>query len=146
MTGFEGEWDARVRDGSRADAHARRTGSRFPPVEEVLWRAARAGTLVRFFPTSSHNSLRLATSSDMTTAQDVGPCIVYRYDDPARPDRRAEYWVWDVWPQDPLRKPVLRTHDVVAAVRELERLTARLTPAAGPHPAPDRGRGTGSHA
>ncbi|WP_314247705.1 hypothetical protein [Streptomyces sp. DSM 40907] len=55
------------------------------------------------------------------TAAYLGPCIAYCCDDFKAPDRRPEYWVWDVWPQNRLRKPVLRTCDVHAAVRELER-------------------------
>ncbi|MFF4445190.1 hypothetical protein [Streptomyces sp. NPDC001502] len=59
----------------------------------------------------------------------MGPCIAYCYDDCKAQDRRPEYRVWDVWQQDRLRKPVLRTYDVQAAVRERERLTADFTPA-----------------
>ncbi|MEV6534299.1 hypothetical protein AB0M86_32720 [Streptomyces sp. NPDC051639] len=40
------------------------------------------------------------------------------------PVRRPQYWVRDVWSGDRFRKPVLRTYDVHAAVRELERPTA----------------------
>ncbi|WP_328787127.1 hypothetical protein [Streptomyces sp. NBC_00273] len=124
------EWDAIVRHAPMSDSHSRCTDSWVPPVEELLWRTARASALVRFFPFSSHNCLRLATSSDFATAETLGPCIVYCYDDFKAPDRRPEYWVRDVWPQDPSREPVLRTYDVDAAVRELERLTADFTPAA----------------
>ncbi|MFE5138402.1 hypothetical protein ACFRDV_12090 [Streptomyces fagopyri] len=124
MTELGSEWDARIRQTPETDAYYRRINSWVPPVEELLWRTARASTLVRFFPSSSHNSLRLTTSCDFATAEDVGPCIVYRYDDCTSPERRPQYWVWDAWPRDWLRKPVLRTYDVHAAVRELERLTA----------------------
>ncbi|MFF4393228.1 hypothetical protein ACFY0G_41930 [Streptomyces sp. NPDC001552] len=131
MTEPDLEWDAIVRHAPMSDSHGRSINSWVPPVEELLWRTARASTLVRFFPFSSHNCLRLATSSDLlATAETLGPCIVYCYDDFKAPDRRPEYWVWDVWPQDPSREPVLRTYDVDAAVRELERLTADFTPAA----------------
>ncbi|MFI8387879.1 hypothetical protein [Streptomyces sp. NPDC085540] len=124
-------WDVRIRHAPKTDNHCRSINSWVPPVVELLWRTARASTLVRFFPFSSHNSLRLATSSDFfATAETLGPCIVYCYDDVKAPDRRPEYWVWDVWPQEPSREPVLRTYDVEAAVRELERLTADFTPAA----------------
>ncbi|GGS20537.1 hypothetical protein Snoj_21330 [Streptomyces nojiriensis] len=51
-------------------------------------------------------------------------------DDFEAPDRRPEFRVRDVRPQDRSREPVLWTYDVHAAVRELERLTADLTPAA----------------
>ncbi|MFF4421829.1 hypothetical protein ACFY04_13750 [Streptomyces sp. NPDC001549] len=129
MTETDLEWEARVRHASEADSRGRSINSWVPPVEELLWRTARASALARFFPFSSHNSLRLATSSDFATADNLGPCILYCYDDFKVPDRRPEYWVWDVWPQDLLRKPVLRTYDVHAAVRELERLTADFTPA-----------------
>ncbi|MFF4977013.1 hypothetical protein [Streptomyces sp. NPDC001083] len=54
----------------------------------------------------------------------MGPCIVFRYDDSTSPERRPEYWVWDVWPRNLIREPALRTYDVHAAVRESERLTA----------------------
>lgn len=81
------EWDARIRQTPEADAYYRRIDSWVPPVEELLWRTARASTLVRFFPSSSHNSLRLTTSCDFATAEDVGPCIVYRYDDCTSPER-----------------------------------------------------------
>ncbi|MCF3131501.1 hypothetical protein [Streptomyces olivochromogenes] len=102
-----------------------------PPVEELLWRMAKASTLVRFLPFSSHNSLRLARAFDFAggDVDILDPCLLYRYDDYESPDRRPEYWVWDVWPQDWLRKPVLRTYDVRAAVHELERLTADFGPA-----------------
>ncbi|MFJ3880759.1 hypothetical protein ACIPW5_25280 [Streptomyces sp. NPDC090077] len=124
MTEVDPEWDARIRHAAETDSHHRCINSWVPPIEELLWRTARSSTLVRFFPFSSHNSLCLATSSDFATAECLGPCIVYCYDDYNSPNRRAEYWVWDMWPQDRLRKPVLRTYDVHAAVRELERLTA----------------------
>ncbi|WP_158820756.1 MULTISPECIES: hypothetical protein [unclassified Streptomyces] len=55
---------------------------------------------------------------------------MYCYDDFDAPDRRPQYWVRDVWPQDPSREPVLRTYGVDVAVRELERLTVDFTPAA----------------
>lgn len=115
---------------AEADSHSRCINSWVPPVEELLWRTARASALVRFFPFSSHNSLRLAMSSDFVTDGYLGPCIVYCYDDFEAPDRRPEYRVWDVWPQDPSHEPVLRTYDVDAAVRELERLTVDFTPVA----------------
>ena len=124
MTEVDPEWDARIRYALETDSRSRSVNSWVPPVEELLWRPARASTLVCFFPFSSHNSLRLATSSDFATAEHLGPCIVYCYDDYNIPDRRPEYWVWDVWPQDRLRKPVLRTYGVHAAVCDLERLTA----------------------
>lgn len=124
MTEVDLEWDARIRHAPKADGHCRSVNSWVPPVVELLWRTARASTLVRFFPFSSHNSLRLRASSDFATAENLGPCIVYCYDDFKAPDRRPEHWVRDVRPQDRSREPVLRTYDVDAAVRELERLTA----------------------
>ncbi|WP_033216396.1 hypothetical protein [Streptomyces virginiae] len=131
MTETDREWDARIRHAPTSDSRSRCGDSWVPPVEELLWRTARASTLARFFPFSSHNSLRLATSPDIfATAAYLDPCIVYCYDDFEAPDRRPEYWVRDVWPQDLSREPVLRTYDVEAAVRELERLTAHVTPAA----------------
>ncbi|MFJ3311144.1 hypothetical protein ACIPSA_51185 [Streptomyces sp. NPDC086549] len=127
MTEPDPEWDARIRHAPETDDEYRRINSWVPPVEELLWRTARASTLVRFFPFSSHNSLRLATSSDFATAENLGPCIVYCYDNYTNPDRRPEYWIWNVWPRDRLHKPVLRTYDVHAAVHELERLTTDFT-------------------
>ncbi|MFD8003466.1 hypothetical protein [Streptomyces mirabilis] len=138
MTEMGTEWDARIRHAPESDNHSRCVNSWVPPVEELLWRTARASTLVCFYPFCSHNSLRLATSSDFATAEDLGPCIVYCYDDYGSSDRRPEYWVWDVWPQDWLRKPALRTYDVHAAVRELERLTADFVPAEARTPTPKR--------
>ncbi|MFG2973110.1 hypothetical protein ACGFYY_08895 [Streptomyces sp. NPDC048331] len=110
MTETDLQWDAGIRHTSMSDSRSRCGASWVPPVEELLWRTARASTLVRFFPFSSHNSLRLATSSDFfATAAYLDPCIVYCYDDFDAPDRRPEYWVRDVRPQDPSREPVLRT-------------------------------------
>ncbi|MEV7562344.1 hypothetical protein [Streptomyces sp. NPDC089795] len=92
MTEADLAWDAGIRHASMSDSRSRCGASWVPPVEELLWRTARASTLVRFFPFSSHNSLRLATSSDFfATAAYLRPCIVYCYDDFDAPDRRPEY-------------------------------------------------------
>ncbi|MGW2419395.1 hypothetical protein ACWC0C_09075 [Streptomyces sp. NPDC001709] len=134
MTEPDPEWDARIQHAPETDDHLRRINSWVPPVEELLWRTARASSLVRFIPFSSHNSLRLARAFDFADGDVdlLGPCILYRYDDYESPDRRPEYWVWDVCPQDWLCKPVLRTYDVHDAVHELERLTAGFRPAEVP--------------
>jgi hypothetical protein len=129
MTDMTPEWDTWIQHAPESDSHLRRINSWIPPVQELVWRTARASTLVRFYPSPGHSSLRLVTTSDFETAEELGPRIAYLFDNYASPDRRPEYWVWDILPKNRLLKPVLRTYDVHAAVRELERLTAGFAPA-----------------
>jgi hypothetical protein len=90
-----------------------------PPIMTALVMAAAATGLRRFYPFTSHQLLRFATSPEWYLGEGaVAPgCI----DLAADPDR---YIVWSGQLfHEPLRN-ILETVDAVAAVRELDRLLA----------------------
>ncbi|MGY4979561.1 hypothetical protein ACWCYL_20805 [Streptomyces sp. 900105755] len=115
-------WNWMVECARAADASVRGTDSWVPPVAEELVLAARTSALSRWYPFTSHNSLRFVDGPTfwMPGAQDVNELAGSISFDTFEPEGRPTFRVWSGLL---LRKPdpelVLATPHAVEAVDAL---------------------------
>jgi hypothetical protein len=115
-------WESQLMHARSDDEHrADRSQSRVPPITSALVTAAMNSRLRRLFPFTSHNLLRLSTSSDlgMRRRDHVAPAFVAVVPDPDR------YIVHSGAIGAEPATSILETPDPAAAVAEVERLLSR---------------------